>query len=110
MEITRLALLAPRYSLGDAWGYISGVIASQNHFVGLNMEGEFMKVDLMDVWTPPELSREFVARLTAPKKAFIPIEGAGHSGLVRNARAFLKAMDSCVRPIIFAKGENGIGF
>jgi pimeloyl-ACP methyl ester carboxylesterase len=120
VEITRFALLAPRYSLGDAWGYVSGVVASQNHFLGIDMEGEFMKVDLMtgnmvfalpmfviqgtaDVWTPPELSREFVARLTAPKKAFIPIEGAGHSALVRNAGAFLKAMNSRVRPIIFGQ-------
>jgi pimeloyl-ACP methyl ester carboxylesterase len=117
VEITRFALLAPRYSLGDAWGYVSGVIASQNHFVGLNMEGEFMKVDLMsgntvfalpmfviqgteDAWTPADLSREFVVKLTAPKKAFIPIEGAGHLALVRNASAFLKAMNSRVRPIV----------
>lgn len=116
VEITRLALLAPRYSLGDGWGYLSGVIASQNHFIGLNMEGEFMKVDLTagnmvfalpifvihgteDGWTPADLSRAFVAKLTAPEKAFIPLEGAGHSALVRNASAFLKAMNSRVRPI-----------
>jgi alpha-beta hydrolase superfamily lysophospholipase len=83
------------------------------------MEGEFMKVDLMagnmvfavpmfviqgteDVWTPADLSRAFVARLTAPEKAFIPIEGAGHSALVRNVSAFLKAMNSRVRPIAVA--------
>jgi len=119
LEITRRALLAPRYSFGDVWGYLSGVIASQNHFVGINMEGEFMKVDLMagnmvfalpifviqgteDAWTPADLSRAFVARLTAPEKAFIPIERAGHSAIVRNVSAFLKAMNSRVRPIAVA--------
>jgi pimeloyl-ACP methyl ester carboxylesterase len=116
VEIVRLAVFAPRYSLGDIWGYLTGVVASQNHFIGVNMEGEFTKVDLMagnivfavpifiiqgteDVWTPADLSRVFVARLTAPEKAFIPIEGAGHAALVRNASAFLKAMNSRVRPI-----------
>ncbi len=76
-----------------------------------------MKVDLMtgnmvfalpifviqgteDAWTPADLSREFVSKLTAPTKAFIPIVGAGHLALVRNASAFLKAMNSCVRPIM----------
>jgi pimeloyl-ACP methyl ester carboxylesterase len=120
VEITRSALLAPRYSLSDVWGYLSGVVASQNHFLGLNMEGEFMKVDLMagnmvfalpvfviqgteDVWTPADLSRDFVERLKAPEKAFIPIEGAGHSALVRNSSAFLKAMNSRVRPIAVAQ-------
>jgi pimeloyl-ACP methyl ester carboxylesterase len=120
VEITIRALLAPRYSFGDVRGYLSGVIASQNHFVGVNMEGEFMKVDLMagkmvfalpifviqgteDVWTPADLSRAFVARLTAPEKAFLPIEGAGHSAVVKNASAFLKAMNSRVRPIAVAQ-------
>ena len=51
-----------------------------------------------DVWTPAELSRAFVDRLTAPEKAFIPIEGAGHSALVRDSNQFLKAMNDRVRP------------
>jgi len=87
------------------------------------MDGEFMKVDLMagnmvfalpifviqgtaDVWTPADLSRAFVARLTAPEKAFIPIEGAGHSALVRNVSAFLKAMNSRVRPLAVARSTG----
>jgi pimeloyl-ACP methyl ester carboxylesterase len=119
VELTRRALLAPRYSFGDVRGYVSGVIASQNQFVGVNMNGEFMNVDLMagnmvfalpifviqgteDLWTPAELSRAFVAKLTAPEKAFIPIEVAGHAALVKNVNAFLKAMNSRVRPIAVA--------
>lgn len=83
------------------------------------MDGEFMKVDLMagntvfalpifviqgteDLWTPADLSRAFVATLTAPEKAFIPIEGAGHAALVKNVSAFLKAMNSRVRQIAVA--------
>jgi pimeloyl-ACP methyl ester carboxylesterase len=117
MQLIKFALLTPRYSLGDAWSYVSGFMASQNHFLGPNMEGEFMKVDLTagnmafalpvfiiqgaeDVWTPAELSRAFVERLTAPEKAFIPIDGAGHTALVRNTSAFLKVMRERVRPIL----------
>ena len=123
VQFTRFALLAPRYSLGDAWSYISGFMASQNHFLGPNLEGEFMKVDLTagnmafalpvfiiqgaeDVWTPAALSRTFVDKLTAPEKAFIPIEGAGHEALVRNTPEFLKAMRERVRPIAGARSSD----
>ena len=97
-KFLQLALLAPRYSFRDAWNFFSGVVASQNHFLGINMEGEFMKIDLTagdmsfpmpifviqgteDNLTPALLSRAFVEKLTAPQKAFIPNEGAGHMAL-----------------------------
>jgi pimeloyl-ACP methyl ester carboxylesterase len=120
VQIARSVFLAPRYSLWDAWSYLSGVVASQNHFLGAAMDGEFMKVDLMagdavfalpiiviqgadDAWTPAELSRAFVATITAPVKEFIPIAGAGHKALVKNASAFLTIMNSRVRPIVLTQ-------
>jgi pimeloyl-ACP methyl ester carboxylesterase len=123
VQIARSVFLAPRYSLRDAWSYMSGVIASQNHFIGADMDGEFMKVDLMagnavfalpifviqgadDVWTPAKLSRAFVATITAPVKEFIPIEGAGHAALVKNASVFLTIMNSRVRPVAVTQTTN----
>ena len=120
VQIARSVFFAPRYSLWDAWSYLSGVIASQNHFLGAAMDGEFMKVDLMagdavfalpifviqgadDAWTPAELSHAFVATITAPVKEFIPIAGAGHKALVKNASAFLTIMNSRVRPVALAQ-------
>lgn len=119
VQIAGSVFLAPRYSLRDAWNYMSGLIASQNHFMGADMDGEFMKVDLMagntvfavpifviqgtnDAWTPAELSRAFVAAITAPAKEFIPIQRAGHAALVKNASAFLTIMNSRVRPVAVA--------
>jgi pimeloyl-ACP methyl ester carboxylesterase len=114
-EIARSAFFAPRYSLSDVWHYMAGLIASQDHFMGPSMNGEFMNINLMaantvfevpmfivqgtnDMWTPAELSRAFLAALTAPEKEFIPIEGAGHTALVTNASAFLEILNSRVRP------------
>ena len=96
-KFLQLALLAPRYSFRDAWSYFSGVLASQNHFLGINMEGEFMKIDLTagdmsfpmpifviqgteDNLTPALLSRAFVEQADRTAKGVHPDRGSGPHG------------------------------
>lgn len=115
-ELAGLALFAPRSSLGDGWGFLSGVVASQNHFLGPDMQGELMKVNLTagsmdfavpifiiqgaeDDFTPAELARAYVGEISAPQKAYVPIEGAGHLVLITHRNEFLRVMNERVRPL-----------
>jgi len=118
-ELIGVALFGPRSSLEDGWSFLSGVVASQNHFWGPMMDGEFAKVDLSadhthfaipifviqgvdDNMTPAELAHDYVEKISAPQKAYIPIEGAGHLAIISNSREFLKAMNERVRPLAAA--------
>lgn len=116
LKIAEFTLLAPRTSLGDAWSSLSGIVASQNHFLGPTMEGEMMKVDLAasdkdfavpifvfqganDDFTPVELAREYVDAITAPQKQFVLIANAGHDAIVTKSREFLGLLVQRVRPL-----------
>jgi pimeloyl-ACP methyl ester carboxylesterase len=106
-------LLAPRASLTDVYDFISGLIQSQNHFMGAAMNGPFVTADLRrigfdfqvpvfviqgteDDYTPAALSRAYVDAITAPRKEFVAIEGAGHLAIVSRSNEFLTAMTARV--------------
>jgi pimeloyl-ACP methyl ester carboxylesterase len=108
--------LTPRGSLVDVYDSLTGMLASQNHFFGPTMSGPFMKTDLRllgnrfelpvfviegteDDFTPADLSRAWIDGLSAPAKAFIPIEGGGHLALITRGDEFLSAMLDRVRPV-----------
>jgi pimeloyl-ACP methyl ester carboxylesterase len=110
------AFLAPRGSLRDMYDSLSGMMQSQDHFFGPTMKGPFANTDLRrlgnrfelpvfviegteDDYTPADLSRAWVDGLSAPAKAFIPIEGAGHLALITRGDEFLSAMLDSVRPV-----------
>ena len=109
-------LFAPRYSLADVGGYMRGLLASRDHFIGDRMQGEMFRLDLRGVLdypvpvfvvegtdddiTPAALSRAYVDAINAPQKAFIPIEGAGHSAVSEHAREFLAALNEHLGPIV----------
>jgi pimeloyl-ACP methyl ester carboxylesterase len=116
LEIAELALLAPRTSLGDAWSFMSGVLASQNHFLGPSMDGEMMKVDLADGnkdfaipifvfqgadddFTPAQLAQAYVEGIRAPQKRFILITGAAHDAVITRSDEFLELLVRRVRPL-----------
>ncbi len=116
VKIAEFTLLAPRTSLRDAWSSLSGIVASQNHFLGPTMEGEMMKVDLAaserdfaipifvfqgadDDFTPVQLAEEYVDGITAPQKQFAPIEDAGHDAIITKSSEFLRLLVQRVRPL-----------
>jgi pimeloyl-ACP methyl ester carboxylesterase len=116
VKIAEFTLLAPRTSLGDAWSSLSGIVASQNHFLGPTMEGEMMKVDLAasdrdfaipvfvfqganDDFTPVELAQEYVDGITAPQKQIVLIAGAGHDAIITKSGEFLGLLVQRVRPL-----------
>ena len=88
-------LFAPSYSLMDARNWLSGFLASQDHFFGKDMKGPLVSVDLAalgpdlgvrififqgteDDYTPFELAKEYADFISAPDKQFVPAPGGGH--------------------------------
>jgi pimeloyl-ACP methyl ester carboxylesterase len=118
-EIVRQLAFAPRYSLIDVASYLRGVLASSAYFFGSKMDGPAFDVDLTstatvfeipvifiqgseDDFTPAELARGYLDSLTAPQKAYVSIEGAGHMALIANIDKFLAALNERVRPLAAA--------
>ena len=109
-------LLAPRTQLADIYDLATATAASGNHFVGADMKGPMTEIDLRrlgpdfalpvflfqgtaDDFTPAELSRAWLDSLSAPQKAFVPIENAGHFALTSHGEEFLQALRKHVRPL-----------
>ena len=84
-------LLAPRTTLADIYDLARATLASTTHFVGPTMKGPMTQIDLRrlgldfavpmfviqgvgDDFTPAELSRAWLDSISAPQKAFVPIE------------------------------------
>ncbi len=118
-QILRQLAFAPRYSLIDVASYLRGVLASSDHFFGSKMDGPAFDVDLAatatvfeipvifiqgseDDFTPAELARGYLDSLTAPQKAYVSIEGAGHMALIANSDRFLAALNERVRTLAAA--------
>ena len=55
-----------------------------------------------DDFTPAAISRAYVERLTAPRKEFLAIEGAGHMAIISRADEFLRLLLVHVRPLVTA--------
>jgi len=100
------ALTAPNYSLKDAGNYVRGIIDGDDFF-GQTMDGALARMDLPalgtdftipvfivqgadDDMTPASLARAYFDRITAPRKAFLLVPGAGHVALMTRPDAFLK--------------------
>jgi pimeloyl-ACP methyl ester carboxylesterase len=127
VKIAEITLLAPRTSLRDAWSSLSGIVASQNHFLGPTMEGEMMKVDLAasdrdfaipifvfqganDDFTPVQLAQEYVDGITSPQKDVVLIADAGHDAIITKSGEFLELLVQRVRPLAIPTGtDHSIG-
>jgi pimeloyl-ACP methyl ester carboxylesterase len=55
-----------------------------------------------DFTTPTSLAREFVDRIKAPRKLFVPIEGGGHFAVFMKSDRFLQELEQRVRPLATA--------
>jgi pimeloyl-ACP methyl ester carboxylesterase len=99
-------LTAPDYSLKDIGNYVKGVIGGDN-FLGQNLDGPFMRVDLPAVGTnfsipvfmlqgeeddimPAALAKAYFDQITAPHKEFVFIPEAGHVALLTKSDFFFE--------------------
>jgi pimeloyl-ACP methyl ester carboxylesterase len=124
LELFVAEFLAPRASLRDTSDLVRGLVRSQEHFFGASMDGPFLDTDLRqlgprfevpmfvvqgteDDYTPPELSRSYVAWIDAPVKEFVGLDGAGHFALVSRAAEFLAVMRERLRRLDSSPPLNG---
>ncbi len=87
----------------DARNWLSGFLASQDHFFGKDMKGPLVSVDLPalgpdlgvpififqgteDDYTPFELAKEYADFISAPDKQFVPAPGGGHYAAIMKSR------------------------
>lgn len=115
-EVLAAGFLAPRCTLLDFRNWMAGFQTSQEHFIGNNMSGPFMAVDLpalgtdfavpifvfqgaADNITPAQLAESYVRSITAPQKQFVLIPRAGHLAMATNSDEFLKLLVERVRPL-----------
>ena len=106
----RAILVAPRVSFGDIWNALRGAQASL-----AALAPDLLRADLRELGydfpipffviqgaddriTPSELARDYFARIRAPEKELVLIEGAGHYAAVTHTDAFLAALVSEVLP------------
>jgi pimeloyl-ACP methyl ester carboxylesterase len=104
-----LLLFAPRYTLADVRNYVQGYAASDAAFDlgALDLRTQetdfalpmFVIQGAADYDTPADLARAYFDLLTAPRKQFVLLEGAGHTALADRADAFLAALNEHVRPL-----------
>jgi pimeloyl-ACP methyl ester carboxylesterase len=109
-------LFAPRATLADLYDLAGGTLASTRHFVGSDMTGPLTQIDLRrlgldfalplfvvqgvaDDFAPAALSRAWVDSISAPRKAFVPIQNAGHFALTEHSEEFLEVLRVQVRPL-----------
>jgi pimeloyl-ACP methyl ester carboxylesterase len=110
------ALFAPGYSLHDIYGLGGSLRVTFGSLVGNSLTGPMMSVDLEslgpdfavpvfvfegpdDYITSPELAKEYIASINAPRKEFVMLEAGGHFAVVTHPAEFLTEMNSRVRPL-----------
>jgi len=105
---------APDYSLMEIGNYIKGVFDGDDFF-GQTMDRPLARMDLSALGTdfavpfyivqgadddmaPASLARAYFDRITAPRKAFLLLQGAGHGALMTRPDAFLKFIAANLQP------------
>jgi pimeloyl-ACP methyl ester carboxylesterase len=113
------SLCAPGYSLLDLYHAIRSIRFTLDTFIGPTMTGPAMRVDLNalgpdfaipifvfegpdDYITSPDLAKAYVDTINAPQKEFVMLNAGGHFAVFTLPDAFLKEMNSRVRPLALA--------
>ena len=111
------AFFAPGHSILDAISYCRAAIASRNHFIGENVDGPEIGMDLPrdftsfevpifmfqgdeDWKTPAELAKRYFDLISAPQKVYVPMAGEGHGVMFFKPEEFIALMDRYVRPLV----------
>jgi pimeloyl-ACP methyl ester carboxylesterase len=113
-----MLLFAPRFSLGDLRNWLAGIQASNDHFVGADLQGELEDIRLdaeetnldvpvlvihgsEDYWVPLGAARSYVDALSAPAKDFVAIDG-GHFAFMLQSDEFVQIMNERLAAMIDA--------
>ena len=111
-EMPFLLLTAPRIGLADVWDTVAGVIFSYTHLFDPLMAfkaepfGTAFDVPMVfvqgsdDLQTPTRLVEEFAARISAPRKEVVLLEGGGHMVIRTMGARFLGELVARVRPVV----------
>lgn len=109
-------LFDPDYSLGDVGNWFAAFSASLAHFMGNDLKGPEMAVDLPtlgtnfdvpifmfqgteDDYTPFSLAKSYFDSIHAPQKLFVAAPGAGHYAAISDVPAFKELLLDHVRPL-----------
>lgn len=113
-----LMLYSPAYRLRDFLDLLAGA-----HFCIQKLYPQWMTFDARklglsfqtpvfviegdsDVMTPPALKEAYIAQISAPQKAFVPIKEGGHMVFVTAAEAYLSELLTRVRPLALAPNAS----
>ena len=112
--LTGFAFQSPGYSIRDINDWLDGQVLGGEKLIGQGaklspkrLAGNF-KVPVFvfqgdhDCSSPTELARNYVDSISAPKKEFIAIPGAGHFAVFMKSNEFLKELVARVRPLATA--------
>jgi pimeloyl-ACP methyl ester carboxylesterase len=117
-EMPFLLLTAPRMGLCDVWDTLAGVIFSYAHLFEPLMAfraapyGTAFDVPMFffqgsdDLQTPTRLVCDYAARIKAPAKDVVLLEGGGHMVIRTMGESFLEEMIARVRPVAVLSLES----
>jgi pimeloyl-ACP methyl ester carboxylesterase len=115
-QLLKMPFSVPGYSAADAQNWLDGLVSSQEHFFGEEMDGPFTKEDLTrlglrfdvpififqgteDDIAPASLAESYAHSLSAPRVEYVPIAGAGHYAFMTKSDLFLGLLTKRVRPL-----------
>jgi pimeloyl-ACP methyl ester carboxylesterase len=113
-----LALAAPGYSVRDVNDWTDGQILGGRQLFdqGTNLDpkllaGQFSLPVFVfqgqhDCTSPTKLAKSYVDSITAPRKVFVAIPGAGHFAVFTKSDEFLKELVKRVRPLAIESHEK----
>ena len=121
-QLMKMPFSAPGYTKDDAQNWRDGLDSSQEHFFGAKMDGPFANEDLtalgrdfavpifilqgtQDDIAPASLAMDYVNSLVAPRKQYVPIEGAGHYAFITRSDIVLQKLVTLERQLASA-GAN----
>jgi pimeloyl-ACP methyl ester carboxylesterase len=112
---------SPEYSsIQDQANYRDGETLSVRHFLGSDLSGDLMQVDLpalgtdfaipifivqgeYDLRTPPDLVKSYFDRITAPHKQFFLVPKTAHEPSPTSWSVLLKVLQEQVQPLCVSK-------
>lgn len=104
-------LFAPGYSLRDIFQTFIGASRHRSKLVAEDLQyqavrrGSHFEVPVFffqgseDIQAPLELAAEYMAAITAPRKALVVLPGGGHNAFIFYSQRFLEELNSQVRPL-----------
>jgi pimeloyl-ACP methyl ester carboxylesterase len=106
-----VVLFAPDYSLHDIYSLLQGtkfaadalyeeILRYDARTLGLKFDVPFFVFNGdLDLVTPINLAQRYFDTVEAPQKAFVTLEGGGHSAMLTMSDQFLKELVTRVRPL-----------